>query len=521
MNINKSTIMLCICIFSIIVLIGCSSKLESEERFNVEQNNMENSIQTISLETTNDDYYFDWKSQNYTTIDLANGNTTITESGIYKIIGTLSEGSLTVDVDKSSDKETIYLILCNVTISSTQNTPINIMDGKKVVIILESGTENNVLQGHIQTSDQEFPTAAIYSKADMTITGSGILNITTEYNDGITSKDDLVITEGILNIHAVGDGIVGKDLLAIETATINIVSGKDGLRSTNTTEADLGNIIISSGSFIIDAANDAIQAENVLQINNGQFDLKSGNGFTGVIESSNSFNGGRGMQPNSIVSTASTDNAETESQKALKAGANLVISDGVFNISAYDDAIHANYNVTIEGGTFNIEAGDDAIHADNNVTIYNGTITITNCNEGIEGGTEVLISNGTLHITSSDDGLNASEQGGTITIEGGNIYIKAGGDGIDSNGNIIFSGGNITFDTSIMSADNTSFDSSGTITHTGGEAYDQNGNTIDPTSSSRMGGGFGRKEEIEGNTIERELPEGTRPQGTKPGARIQ
>lgn len=440
-------------------------------------------IQTVSFEASTDDYYFDWKTGSYTTINLANGSNTITKSGIYELTGTLNDGGITVNIDKSVDKGTVFLVLNNANIGSASGTPINIIEAKKVVLILENGTTNTVTQGSITTSDESFPSAAIFSKADMTITGGGILNVTTEYNDGITGKDDLVITDGTINIQSAGDGIVGKDLLAIEKATVQITAGKDGMRSTNSADEGKGNIVIAGGSLTINATNDAIQSEKVLQIGGGTFDLTSCGGYPGKsIKTGDDFG--------SFAPAAQMDTTSSESLKGIKAGMEINISNGSFTISAYEDAIHSNGDVTISGASFSINAGDDGIHADNTVTIKGGDIQIANCYEGIEG-TNITVSNGKINVISSDDGLNVSANTGTMTISGGEISIESGGDAIDSNGNLTVTGGKLTINTSTISQGNDALDYDRALTFTGGTITDQNGNAIDPTIRTGPGGGMG------------------------------
>jgi hypothetical protein len=57
------------------------------------------------------------------------------------------------------------------------------------------------------------PNAAIFSKSDLTIFGAGSLNVDGNYNDGIASKDGLIIKSGTISVTSVDDGIRGKDYL--------------------------------------------------------------------------------------------------------------------------------------------------------------------------------------------------------------------------------------------------------------------------------------------------------------------
>lgn len=507
-------------------------------------------VQNVSFATVADDYFFDWSAQSYTEIDLAQGDVTLTKSGVYVLAGSLTDGSVTVNVDKNADEGTVYLVLNGASLNSESGTPLWIAEAKKVCLLLEAGTENTVTQGAITTTDTEFPSAAVFSKADMTITGSGALTVTTQYNDGITSKDDLLITGGTLRVTAVGDGIVGKDLLAVETADITIDAGKDGMRATNATDEGKGNVILAGGTFAVTAANDAIQAEKTLQIDGGTFSLQTGGGYAGSIKTSETmggFGGGRGGDlagvppanigngeaptgtppadpaegtategtppepPSGTGEPASaegqmpdvqqtveqeddveTQTAESDSKKALKAGGNLIVNGGSFTLSAYEDAVHANGNVTIADGTFAIQAGDDAVHADASVVISGGTLNIQNSFEGVEGA-NVTLAGGTVNIVSDDDGVNVNSQTGVLTMDGGAVSVKAGGDGVDSNGNLVINGGTLTIDTSLIGSGNNALDYDGTYSGTGGTVLDENGSAIDPSVRTGPGGGGGGK----------------------------
>lgn len=103
------------------------------------------------------------------------------------------------------------------------------------------------------------------------------MNITANYNEGITSKNDLRIKDSVINITSVGNSIKGKDSLAIMEAKINAQSQSDG-RNPQMPKKTKRVYRYRSGEFNITAVSDAIQAETELIINGGTFDIKTGNG---------------------------------------------------------------------------------------------------------------------------------------------------------------------------------------------------------------------------------------------------
>ncbi len=380
----------------------------------------------------------EYPSKDYSSSSVGNSSiineeeVTITESGVYEFSGEYK--NITVNVDKTVDEGMVYLVLEDTNITSENGTPINIIEAKDVVLVLKG--ENIVTQGEIITNDTEFPSAAIYSRADTAITGSGSLTVKTQYQDGINSRDDLVIESGNIVVEAVEDGVVGKDLLAIADANIDIICGKDGLKASNDEDIDRGNIIIKNGDFGINASNDAISAEQILQIENGVFDIYSGNGFEKVL---NTVNPGRGNED------VDNENDLLEaSMKGLKSS-DILINGGEFNISSYEDAVHADANLQINGGSFLINSGDDAIHGEQNLVINSVDLTIENGYEGIESSV-ILINGGNISLNVLDDGINANTSGGLVKITNGNILIVCEGDGIDSNGDLFVEGGEVIID---------------------------------------------------------------------------
>ncbi|MFC2045828.1 carbohydrate-binding domain-containing protein [Chloroflexota bacterium] len=109
----------------------------------------------------------------------------ITSAGIYSISGTLNDGQIIV---KTDDQETVNLILKGVDITCSTSSAIYIKNADKTVITLADGTENFVTDSDsyivegsvIEDSESIEPNAAIFSKDDLIINGSGSLTLSTE-----------------------------------------------------------------------------------------------------------------------------------------------------------------------------------------------------------------------------------------------------------------------------------------------------------------------------------------------------
>ena len=196
----------------------------------------------------------------------------ITTAGTYVFEGKLN-GTITVN---AGEKEKVRLILNGFEITSSDGPAIRIMESDRVTISLESDTENTVTDSEIY-SDETF-SAAIYSKADLVLNGSGTLKVNAKHNDGIASKDDLRIISGTYAINAADDGIVGKDRLEIKDGTFQITSGGDAIKSTNIENVSKGFVYIANGSFTLTSGDEAVDAASSVRIDGGDFNIKTADG---------------------------------------------------------------------------------------------------------------------------------------------------------------------------------------------------------------------------------------------------
>lgn len=407
----------------------------------------------------------------------------ITDEGTYRITGTLRDGQILVDSEGK-----VQLLLAGADITCSNSAAIYIMNAKKAFLTTEEGTENFLTDGSTYTyaaeGDNE-PDAAVFSKDSLTMNGSGTLHVTGNYNEGITGKDDLVITSGTITVEAVGNGIKGKDYVAVAGGDITVNAGGDGMKSNNETDAGCGFVYIRDGRLQITAQEDGIQADTEFIADGGEILITSGGGAANAPAQTQDFGGmggGRGGMGgwgdffNEEGTTAETEDT-TSSTKAIKAGTLLWINGGSFVLDSADDGLHSNADLSTAGGTVEVAAGGDGIHADGRADLSGGSITISRSNEGIEAAV-IRCMGASIDLTASDDGFNASDgtsQGamGTysedclLEISDGTVYVNAGGDGLDSNGVMNITGGTVLVDGPENSG-NGALDTNGAIYATGG-----------------------------------------------------
>ncbi len=193
----------------------------------------------------------------------------ITRAGVYELKGDLSNGQVRVAVPKTDDVE---LILNNFTASCSTTAPLYIASANKAVINLAAGSVNSLTDGTMYEfpAGEDKPNACLYSSDDMTIEGSGTLNVVGKYNNGIGCKNDLRIKEGTVTVSAPNNIIKGNDSVEIEAATLTLTGGEDAIKSDTTDRTDKGYILITAGAKIaITCSDDALQATNSITVEAG------------------------------------------------------------------------------------------------------------------------------------------------------------------------------------------------------------------------------------------------------------
>ena len=482
--------LLCIALCACMALNGCSSTSLPDDTLSSEQEEMDDSVSSSedSAYTYSDyelDDSFDRQSaasitlsgstaqSNGSGVSINNATVTISKEGCYLINGELEDGQIIVD---AGDSDKVQLVLDNASIHCSTGSAILVRNADKVKVTLAADSENELSDGTEYQTDDDNPDAALFSKDDLVINGSGSLTVQGNYKHGIAGNDDLVITGGRLTVNSLSHALRGKDSVAILDGTFVLTSQKDGIQASNTEDSTKGWVQIDGGNFTIQSSGDGIQAETNLSIYDGSFTITSGGGAVNGADHTENRGGGFGrpggnrpdsangqtspempsqpaeggqtpsempsqpaegeqsssgnesdyseliFDPDDFDDTSTDDSDTTVSTKGIKAGNALLIQQGTFVIDSADDAIHSNYSVTIDGGSFQLSSGDDGIHAEAYLNINGGTTTIAESYEGLEAA-QIHISGGTTQVFSSDDGLNATG-GSSFELVDGLLVLK-------------------------------------------------------------------------------------------------
>ena len=485
-------------------------------------------------------------------VKITGSTATITEEATYIVSGELTNGMIIVN---APDTAKLQIVFNGASITSETSAALYIAEADKVFVTLAEGTINTLANGgEFVAIDDNNIDAALFSKQDLTLNGTGSLMVTSPAGHGIVSKDDLVITGGTYNISSASHGMDANDSVRIANASITIDAGKDAIHSENSDDATKGFIYISSGIIKAEAEGDGISASAYMQIADGAIDLTVGGGSkNGTKEQSDYFGGFKGGRPGGMRpgetqygNSQTTTTEESTSMKGLKSANSMLISGGNFVINSADDTIHSDVSIVINGGTFSLASGDDAIHAEETLSITAGKIDISESYEGLEA-LHIDVQGGDIKLVASDDGLNAAggtDQSGTtggrdgmfggrpggmgggmsansngsIIISGGKLYINSSGDGIDANGTVEISGGYTVVvgpthgDTSTLDYDKTAIITGGTFIGTGASGMaqsfsDSNQGVIAISVGNQSAGTKIVLKDASGNTIVSHEPE--------------
>jgi trimeric autotransporter adhesin len=535
LNMNKRKLLfLLICAYILATIPSCKKYYVNEPTDDEQTNNSHGSEAA-------DDYV--WDSSKIIHIVL-NGNSitsdnaaaevsgtkvTITSPGTYSITGTLTDGQIIVS---TLDSAIVRIILNGANITCSTSAPVFIKNAGKVLIVLADATDNYITDGksYALNSDNE-PSAAIFSKSYLSFYGSGSLTLTANYNDGITSKDGLIIKSGTLKVTSKDDGIRGKDFLIVRNGNITINTGGDGLKSDNT-DAGCGYISVETGTINITSVNDGIHAESSLVIKEGTFVINN----TGDVVLTASGSGydpsySEGIKCKTISVSASaniTIRSTGKAGKGISSDGDVNITGGTLNITttgagatyktmtgitdSYNaSCITSNGNISILGGSVTTSSsglagkgiksdgtliiGDannspiinvtttgakflvsgnnydqaKAIKAVGAITVNNGTVTVSSADDGMKSETSITINNGIVSITKSVEGMEAP----SIMVNSGNVSIVSSDDGFNATKGLT-AGGTEQNDGSLLTINAGNI----VVNSSAGDPLDSNGNIV-------------------------------------------
>ncbi len=391
--------------------------------------------------------------------------------------------------------KTVILELQGVTIENSENSPIYVEDCENVEISAKKNTVNNIKDTrpvYVDDVDGQGKGAIYVENGDLKLKGTGTLNITANYLNGIHCKDDVKVQKQTLNINAVGHGIRGNDSVTITSGVVNISCGGDGLHSENSDISSKGNqkgdVTINGGDVTINSWGDAIQAAynavinqedttvdtnlivktnkyssytgQTIETNRSVFYLKmnsttysnggntyaayiNGQWYPAVYKGTQS-SGGQGGYPGGGHGGQGGSSTYYFYEIEKPSGATS------FTLYRYKGSNVTEYSLTDYNAASDTKAFNDAYDTVQ-ISINNTRISFGNWSnyasntgnnnsadasaKGIKAENEILINAGTIDIKAYDDAIHANNDG---SLENGNTPL----------GNVTISGGNLTLNAS-------------------------------------------------------------------------
>ena len=324
---------------------------------------------------------------------------TISSAGTYLVSGTCADGSITVKKGTTG----VTLVLDGLDLTSSDTAPIACNKSTEVNIVAASGTTNSLTDSEknndeTYTDNTNAENAVLKCKdgSQVTLSGSGTLNITANGKNGI--KSGATTDEE------------GTASLTIQTLTLNIKAPvNDAINAEQT-------LNIRSGELTISAGDDAIHCDLTLNI--------GASGTTG---------------PTIHV---------TDAYEALE-GATLNVYSGSITINCSDDCLNAangdltNYSfaMNISGGTITAYTSNgDGFDSNGSLTISGGTIAVWTANaadnQPLDADGTITISGGTVLAAggSNGQGMNLTATQPYLTFGSTSGGGMGGGPGGGMNG---------------------------------------------------------------------------------------
>ena len=467
-----------------------------------------------------------------------------TDTSIYLITEeTLSKGTYdssndeyTFSIDKNYEQiyvnvpdETIILELNGVTIENNENSPIYVEDCDSIEISAKKSTTNNIKDmrdAYTEDEDGQGKGAIYVNNGDLKLKGTGTLNVTANYYNGIHGKDDVKIQKETLNVTAINHGIKGNDSITIVSGTINISCGGDGLHTENSDISSKGNqrgnVTISGGTVTINSWGDAVAASynaiveqadsatptvftaktnkyssyngDAIETSSSSFYLKmnsntysnggytyaayiNGSWYKASYKGTLSSNQQGGRPPRGGSSTYYIYQIEKPSGATsftlYRFSGNDVTSFSTSSYNAKSDAKAFNnaydtVQISVSGSVINFS------NWSNYAASSNSNNKATTSAKGLKAENEIYVKGGTIDIKAYDDAIHANNDGalendstplGNVNILGGTITLFASDDAVHADYTLNISGGSLTVSSSYEGLE------ANLVNISGGEAY--------------------------------------------------
>ncbi|MDE6293712.1 MAG: carbohydrate-binding domain-containing protein, partial [Clostridiales bacterium] len=377
---------------------------------------------------------------------------------------------------------------------------INIVSGDKVTLSAKKSTENYIYDMR-KAVDADGIAASVYAECDLSVQGKGSLNIKSENNNGIRTKNDLAVKNLALQVDCQNNALRGDDSVSIESGDLVLIARTgDGIKTTDSDVSKKGNqrgtVAITGGNILIYAACDGIDAAYDVTIDQSNADVdlqiftdkysKYSDEVTAVIDSVYYVRYNSTAYKYSLkFSNDESDAVWCNSAKAAKVGnynyyaitkpsGNYAYVQLYVYSAAQQQGQGEQYVACTEYMSVNTNYDTIALQSRGGSLAYSWTNYSTSTSQGRPGGgfggfggdgntdkgdhstkgikanNRIAITAGTVTVSAYDDALHASnldplDNGesalGSVGISGGTVTLRSNDDGIHGDGEVAISGG--------------------------------------------------------------------------------
>ena len=306
-----------------------------------------------------------------TSSDVVLTSTNLTDEIIYRVSGSSSAGSLTINGNYK-----LTVALDGVSLTSAKGAPLNIQCGKRIAVVMADGSVNNFTDAAGGTNK-----ACVYTKGHFEFSGAGTLNVTGNANHAIASKEYCQIKRSVKAVNilkAANDAIHCGQYFQMNGGEVNITSTttNDAIQAEYELDdndaiiqdpENTGGIVIKGGSVNIQLANaeDAkgLKAEGNIDITGGTFIIDAVSNGTRGMQTDANMTISEADAPTTITvnakatkCTVAEDAADPHNCMGIKVDGNLTVNAGtvtVYNTGKKAKGIKVGGTYTLNGGTVN------------------------------------------------------------------------------------------------------------------------------------------------------------------------
>lgn len=416
----------------------------------------------------------------------------------YGLSGTSTDGSFRLNGSYKASLE-----LRGLTLTSAVGAPIDLQDGKRMVLSVKKDTENTLADA--QDGSQK---GCIVCKGHLELKGKGVLHVNGRAAHAIYSKEYVELKNATVDVlSAVKDGIHCAQYFTMESGTLSISGVQDdGVQVTYKDDADRetedsGTMTISGGTVnvaVTATAAKGLKAEGDVLVKDGDVTVITSGGGQWDSEVSKTKASACIGADGSVQIDGGTLNLTSSGSggKGISCNGEWVCNGGVTTISTTGGLYacvsgmeYDNYTGSADRISSSQKSSPKGVKADGDVTVNGGSIQVNvagNGGEGIESKSTLTVNDGTIVANAYDDALNSSShmyiKGGTVTA------VSSGNDGLDSNGNLYIEGGTVmTFGMSSSECGLDAADEGGySVVFTGGTVLAVGGRNSVPSSSASV-----------------------------------